>query len=146
MNHKQKIKPNLLDPLIEKKIMKTLVQPKDDYWEPAKITANTFYHDYIKKNVWVVIIIILLILFLIYRYRSVKKEREIKRLNEQYTQSTQSTPKEPDISYDDYVELLMELYQQQKENMLEPTIHRTKEHKRAYPIYPNTNGGSLKKK
>ena len=47
MNANKKIKPNLLDPIIEKKIVKTLNPQEEDYWGPTK---NVFQHFYQKHT------------------------------------------------------------------------------------------------
>ena len=80
MNNTKRIKPNLVDPIIEKKIIKTLAPPKEDYWAPTKNGFQTFYQTYIKPNMAFVIFILLVIVFLIYRYHTVKKDRKRQEL------------------------------------------------------------------
>lgn len=183
MNANKKIKPNLLDPIIEKKIVKTLNPQEEDYWGPTKNVFQLFYQNYIRDNIGLFIIIILIILFLIYRYRFVKKDREAKniehyinnttdqqqhflyqnqlnsfnqinssnKLNDKYhlpeqlSGMTQTEPKSnTNIKSNDenetYAKILMAYYNQQKEMMREP---KYKPSKLVYPMYPNSNGGTL---
>ena len=77
MNNNNKIlKPNLVDPIVEQRIIKTLNPPVEDYWAPTKNSFQSFFRKYIKPNIVFIIIIILFILYLFYRYRMIKKTRE----------------------------------------------------------------------
>lgn len=141
MNNIKHIKPNLIDPILEKKIIKTLNPPKEDYWGPAKNGMQTFYQKYIKPNIILVIIIILIILFLIYRYRSIKKDRKLQQMQQYYQSQPNITNNNTKISkqeIDNYSDLLLTYYNQQKEMMREPTIKSNA--KLAYPMYPYIQG------
>jgi len=76
-----KLKPNLIDPILNQKIIKTLKPNIPDYWEPTKKSCNTFYQKYIKPNLKFIVILILLLLVLLYRYRSIKNRRINKTKN-----------------------------------------------------------------
>jgi len=84
MNNNKHLKPNLLDPIVEKKIMKTLNPPKEDYWAPTKNGFKSVYDKFIRPNIGLVIFIIIIIFFLIYRFRSIKKKREITEVENIY--------------------------------------------------------------
>lgn len=150
MNVNKHVKPNLLDPIIEKKIVKTLNGPDNDYWAPAKTTAASFFDTYIRPHIVLVIFIALIILFLIYRYRMIKSDREIKRIEEEYAakysnyntyvgkntggpniparinkniqamQTNYVTPTQPTVPAIN-TDLLLQYYNQQKELSREPT-------------------------
>lgn len=142
MNNVKQIKPNLVDPLLEKKIIKTLNPPKDNYWAPAKNGLYDFFHNWIRPNIWLVVIIIVLVLFLIYRYRIIKREREIKQLQELYNlQPTVQINDPPKQEIDQYVKSLLAYYNQQKELIREPKSNNGP--KLAYPMYPYAQGGAL---
>lgn len=74
-------KPDLVDKYLILKVKKTL--HKEEYWDPVKNTAKTFYQNAIKPNIPVIIGIILIILFLVYRYRITKEKKE-KQKEEKY--------------------------------------------------------------
>lgn len=171
MNNNKHVKPNLLDPLIGKKIVKTLKQPDNDYWAPTKSSAKNFYDVYIKQNIGLVIFIIIILLFLIYRYRSIKMDRQVRELEEYYNQLQQinqpqsnqlnqpNQPNQPNqinqlnplnplnspkqtkptklskSDLNDYANMVLELYNHQKEKMREPVI-QPKQSNYAYPMYP----------
>ncbi len=80
----KKIKPELIDPYMEKKIIKTLKPKNVDNWEPVKNAVKTFYHNYIRDNIGLCVIILLVIIFFIYRYRYVKKNKEMEMLQQIY--------------------------------------------------------------
>ena len=80
MNDYKYIKPNLADPLLEKKIVKTLTPPNEDYWGPTRTGLNKFYHKFIKPNWGLVVVLILLACFLIYRYRYIKDIRDEQKI------------------------------------------------------------------
>lgn len=157
MNTNKRLKPNLLDPIIEKKIIKTLKPPKEDYWAPTKNTFQSFYQNYIKPNIALVVLIILFIIFLLYRYRTIKKNREQKETTNNNTNCNTNEcykyvekTKEPDPKVKEYAEALVSVYNQQKEALREPKIGNfssrmesaPKQPKLAYPMYPY-KGGSL---
>jgi hypothetical protein len=134
------IKPNLLDPIIGKKIIRTLMPPRDDYWAPVKSSLRTFYQKYIKTNILLVIIIVLIIFFLVYRYHVVKKRKEILELNGIYEYSNNI----PEDS-----KMVLRWYNLQKEHLREPKFNNLMQYKNdgatmmAYPIYPYAEGGTL---
>lgn len=162
MNHKR-LKPNLVDPILQQKLMKTLAPPKEDYWAPTKNIFQIAYQDYIKPNIWLIILVIILLLLLLYRYRTIQNSRykendksSINNLNTSYT--TNQTVVEPinqkkqrNNSINEYAELVMSAYTQQKEDLREPPIIKNnrqfqsnkKNSSFAYPMYPYIKGGSL---
>lgn len=134
---KNKLKPNLVDPILQRRIIKTLsVPPPEDYWEPTKNTLKTLYQKYIKENIYLVVAIIFVIFLLLYRYHITKKKRQQQILDNE---------KDPPKSYAD---LLMDLYKQEKEYLREPTVKKFSSRvdpapitpKFAYPIYPYAKG------
>lgn len=76
MNKNIYLKPKLLDPKIEKKILQILTPPKHDYWGPAKNNLLWLYNNYIKNNFWMILLIILCVIFLLYRYIVIRNRRE----------------------------------------------------------------------
>ncbi|MEM3062060.1 MAG: hypothetical protein QW303_00750 [Nitrososphaerota archaeon] len=162
MNNYKRLKPNLLDPIVEQKIIKTLNPPKEDLWAPAKNSFRNFYQHYIRPNFWIIAIIITVGLLLFYRYRMIKFERENSHIiwnhrekMEQLTCSNLSSKCSQDEhlpqdtkEYDKYARNLLQLYRQQKEEMLEPRISKSSlikngESKFAYPLYPYSKNGIL---
>jgi hypothetical protein len=162
MNNNKRLKPNLLDPIIEKKIIKTLKPPQEDYWAPTKSSFQSFYKNYIRSNMMLVIFIIIIIMFLIYRYRVTKRERETKQLEKIYENmyhtersvipEKQQAIQLPKNDVNEYTNLLLALYNQQKENLREPNIKKFNDRmnpalnngpKFAYPMYPYAEGGSF---
>ena len=156
MNNNKHLKPNLIDPLIERKIMKTLKPPENDYWKPAKSSFKSFFEVYVKPNIGLVIMIVIIIIFLIYRYRIIQKEREARELemtykkiygieipvNNQIQQNNQNKIQQKNTAeINEYTDLLLQLYNQQKEKLREPRIKN--QTKFAYPMYPYAQGGSL---
>lgn len=138
------IKPNLLDPIIGQKIIKTFKPPKSDYWAPVKNSLRSFYQKYIRTNIILVIIIIFIIFFLIYRYHVVKKRKETLELNGINEYNTNN-------NISDHVKEILKWYNMQKEKLREPNFNLGLQHKNndiyrtnmAYPIYPYGNGGTL---
>ncbi len=141
MDNYKYLKPKLVDPIIGKKIIKTLTPPKKDYWEPTKNTCQSFYQNYIKPNIIIIIFIIFVLILLFYRYRVVKEERENKKLNivitEQYVPVNNKSANTNNYQ-DEYAKLLVYLYNQQKEKLREPLISNNP--KLAYPMYPYSKG------
>lgn len=133
MNINKRLKPNLIDPIMEQKIIKTL-KPAD-YWAPTKNVLHDFYKDYIKPNIILIIIIIFICMLLFYRYWTIKNER----INEP------SKKPQPILKYQtlnkNQSDLLLEYYYKQKEASLEP---KPKSMQLAYPLYPYSQGGTLK--
>jgi hypothetical protein len=147
MNNYKHLKPNLLDPIIKKKIIKTLKLPVNDYWAPVKSGLKSFIENYIKPNIGLVVFIILIIIFLIYRYRTIKEEKK-------NTYGTNAPPENKKQLHSDtnghetneYTDLLLQLYNSQKENLREPPIKQNRHiatTKFAYPMYPYAQGGTL---
>lgn len=151
-------KPNLIDPIIRKRIMKTLMPEKPDYWGPTRNSFRSFYNNIIKQNIPLVIFVIFIILFLIYRYRATKRERNEKTISDEQNVPLVATPplgkqnadRKPDPSTDEYAKLLLQYYNQEKESAREPVIKKFSTRmdpapgpKLAYPMYPYTKGGSL---
>ena len=164
MNINKRLKPNLVDPIIGQKIVKTLKPLKEDYWEPTRNIAKSFYNDYIKPNFGVVIFIIIIIILLIYRYRVIKSTRENKLINKPNNPPANTTicnknnckdgscaiQQNNANDIDEYSDALIQLYNQQKENSREPKIKNPNKRmqpangpKLAYPMYAYVPGGSL---
>ena len=163
MNNNKRLKPNLVDPIMSKRIIKTLAPEKPDYWAPTKNGLRSFYNNFIKKNIAFVIIVILFILFLIHRYRSIKKDRDDKIIENidadvmcppvpvvNTNTSINSSGKKKDASTDEYTKLLLQYYNYEKESAREPVIKKFSNRmnpapgpKLAYPMYPYTKGGTL---
>lgn len=173
MNINKHFKPNLLDPIVKKRIVKAMNPPKDDYWAPTKTTARSFYQNYIKSNIGFFIVLVIFILFLFYRYRIIRKNRVTSEIEKTY--KLQDDPNviiyntEPKIEHefnqppkkdihisqkdmDEYAQLLMYLYEQQKDSLREPINKNYSSRmkpakpngpKFAYPVYPYANGGTL---
>ena len=158
MNNNKHLKPNLIDPLIERKIIKTLKPQENDYWKPAKSGFKSFFEVYIKPNIALVVIIVIIIIFLIYRYRIIQKEREAREVEIAYkkmygieTSTNDQEKQQPNnknniqqknaAEINEYTDLLLQLYNQQKEKLREPRIKN--QAKFAYPMYPYAQGGSL---
>ncbi len=153
MNNNKHLKPKLLDPIIEKKIIKTLNPVKEDYWEPTKNGFRSAYENYIKPNFLLVFFIIIVILFLIYRYRIIRNRRELVETEKKY-KITDNMPSQSSIidnknqnqseyASDEQTQLLLHLYNKQKEKMREPPIKNSKSPQFAYPMYPYGHGGTL---
>lgn len=151
MNNNKRLKPNLLDPIIGQKIIKTLNPPVEDYWAPTKNNFVSFYHNYIKQNTSLIIMIVIIILFLIYRYRITKKERESLELEQNYLSTENTLPPRqaqktiPKEELNEYTNMLLNFYNQQKETLREPSIETKQIQKGtgvklAYPMYPYSKG------
>lgn len=147
MNTNKRLKPNLLDPAIPQKIIKTLNPPKPDYWAPTKSTFQNIYQNYIRPNFGLIIVIIIICLLLLYRYRVIKGDRENKQ--ELKIEQPKVIVSNPQI--DEYTNTIINAYNQQKEILREPPIKYVKNQKLnqnvgpkfAYPMYPYGAGGSL---
>lgn len=117
-------KPSLLDPKIEQRIIRTLNPPVGDYWQPAKSGFGDFFQKYIKPNITIVIVICIIALFLIYRYHSVKKEKEMRHIASMYKSTIKAPVQKPidvsELSNDDYANILLHLYNMQKDTAREP--------------------------
>lgn len=142
MNNNKHLKPNLINPVIEKKIMKTLQPPQYDYWAPTKNTCRNFYRDYLRSNVALIFVMLIVILFLIYRYRVTKNKKQLLPLKE--------LPDQSNHFIDQYTNLLINAYEQEHELQREPKYHNKINHHSAktyyknrsiaYPIYPYQGG------
>lgn len=153
MNQNKKLKPNLLDPLLEKKIIKTLTPVQDDYWGPTKNFLKNVFEKYIKPNIFLIIIIIIIVILLIYRYRITKKDRQKKEtMNHESRENIVHDNKDELIKkqINDYANLVLAAYNRQKEDEREPIVnHRFISKKSdstmnfAYPMFPYAKGGTL---
>jgi|SRR5271154_4061104 len=166
MNKNNRLKPNLLDPIIKQKIIKTLNPVKEDYWEPTKNIFQTFYQKYIRPNIYLILFIIFILLVLLYRYRVIQKDRQ-KNTEMANEMPDNEMPNNESNEINDYTNLIMTAYNQQKEDSREPPIKKFSERvepapiktnlknnlknnlkknqmpRFAYPIYPYAKGGSL---
>lgn len=124
----QKLKPNLVDPILNQKIIKTLKPTVPDYWEPTKKGCNTLYQKYVKPNLKFIIILLILIFILLYRYRLIKN----RRLNK---------PKKIE-NRNDYSDYFINDYMKQKDEYHEKKINK-KLKPLVYPIYPQHGDGVL---
>jgi len=187
MNNNKKLRPNLLDPILEKKIIKTLKPPKEDYWAPTKNIFQNIYQNYIRPNVYLIIIIVIICLILLYRYRMIRNDRAKKidemnqshAYNHQYLQENfqsnivqpvivQPAIVQPSVAQqnsvlDQYANMVLNVYNEQKEESREPRLKKINERMKpakikgsntdsikrqpgprfAYPIYPYAKGGIL---
>lgn len=145
MNNSKHLKPNLVDPLISKKIIKTLDTSKENYWEPAKNSFWSFYQNYIRPNIFLIIVIIVILILLLFRYRIIKNNRETKTTNTPIIQHQPTSKKSTDTQ--EYADLMMHLYNHHKEILREPNNTQDLTQKNpiqfAYPMYPYAKGGSL---
>uniref|UniRef100_A0A6C0CAY6 Uncharacterized protein n=1 Tax=viral metagenome TaxID=1070528 RepID=A0A6C0CAY6_9ZZZZ len=121
--NEKRIKPTLVDPYVRQKIIKTIKPSKVNYWGPTKNAAQYFYEDYIRPNLFSVILIGIFVMILIYRYTLTQKDKLLRELN------NEEKIKNPDL------DMAMLLYRYQKEMSLEPE-NKTKV---SYPIYPYVN-------
>src|SRR3984885_14952219 len=130
----KRIKPNLLDPSFGRKITKTLNPPKENYWEPTQKFLQNVYTKYIKQNIYIIIFI--------YRYKKTQQDRIKNKTNS-------------DNFIEDYSNLALETYNQDKELSREPKMIKQHNSKRIeyakndinpklmYPLYPYTKDGTL---
>lgn len=115
MNRKQ-FEPNLIDPIVGKKIINSMKPIEEDYWGSARDMYNKIIDKIVKPNMVLIIIIILVVIYLIYRYRNIKHKNRISELN-----------KNEDINKknnDEYTDLLKQLYKYEIERTTEPSIKR----------------------
>ena len=139
MYNRKHIKPDLFDAMIGKKIIKTLKPPADDYWEPTRNGLSSVWENYIRPNIWFIVGVVVVLVFLIYRYRSIKAEREAqkvadvyksyygpyvgpngRRLSPENWSPSEYIPGRPKTSMDQYADMVLEIYNYQKENAREP--------------------------
>jgi hypothetical protein len=140
----KRIKPNLIDPVLEKRIIKTLNPPKEDYWGPTKSGFHSFYNEYIKPNFFFILLFIFFILFLIYRYRMInraKQDNPINQIHQPYIKHHPLNVMSSDIKQ--YNDMLLQLYNQHKELLREPKKETSDKANFAYPMYPYGKGGAL---
>ncbi|AZL89263.1 hypothetical protein QKC54_gp0569 [Megavirus baoshan] len=138
------LKPNLVDPIFEKKIIKTLNPTVQDYWAPTKIGLRYLFQNFIRPNILLIIFLIIIALLLFYRYQVVKNNRETKKLEQMYpgksnNNNNNNIDASADInSVDKYKDVLLYLYNQQKETMREPKTKKKHDitDNFAYPVYP----------
>lgn len=122
------MKPNLVHPNLKKKITTVLVPPQEDYWEPAKTGAKSFYQNYIRPNIWIIVVFIIIILILFYRYRITKEK---KKLEKQYPQDVNMEEKKEN---DELVKRVMQEYEKEKERLREP-IRKMDSRQTVPPVY-----------
>lgn len=103
------LKPKLLDPLLQRKIINTL-NPQTNNWILLKSASKDFYDNYIYKNMFLIILVLLLLLFLFYRYRITKLERTREMYYALYTPEN------------NYSKQIINMYDLQKEYMREPEV------------------------
>lgn len=123
MNNVKSMKPNLLNPIVEKKLKKTLLPTKENTWEPIKQFGYNIWRNFIRKNIVIIVIILLIVIFLVYRYRVVKKRKE----DQEFIGSNNSEQLK-------HTQMLLDYYKLQKELAREPKFEL------AYPMYPYTKG------
>ena len=156
MNNNKRLKPNLIDPLIGKKIVRTLKPPQEDYWAPTKNSFQTIYQKYIKPNTVLIILLVIFLIWLFWRYRLIKNQRQISpsKLVTPANDLVKQTLCSGDVqeNTNEYANLLLQLYNQQKEQTREPRVKqfnnrvqpaKIDQPKFAYPMYPYAKGGSL---
>lgn len=146
------LKPNLVDSLIKKRIIKTLKPVPQDYWAPTKTTFRSLFESIIKPNLFFIIFFIVILILLYYRYHDTKKKRKEESLDttnkivetDTFVEdfNIQCTDKKcvitPKIKNESNV--LLSMYMKEKEKMREPyvkNIEREISSKEAYPTYPN---------
>jgi len=136
----QRLKPDLLNPILKQKIIQTINPPREDYWGPVKDLFSDIYMDYIKPNIYLVIFIIIIIIILIYRYNVTQEKRRLQLLHPRLHHNN-NTINDKQIDSND---LALLIYNQQKENSREPSINTSNGY--AYPIYPHygSNGYLMK--
>lgn len=82
------LKPNLIDPLLTNRIVKTLKPATQDYWGPTRNLAQNVYQKFIKPNIYFFLFILFIIIVLLFRYRSIKLEREHKEYDRNSSNTT----------------------------------------------------------
>lgn len=142
----KKIKPNLVDDYLSKKVVNVINPPKKDYWEPTKLTIKSFYQNVIRPNWLIVVIIFIICVLLIYRYRIVQERRTDTQIDTQIDTPIEEKPKlksNAKDELDDYAKIILEQYNKEKELSLEPKIIQKNNSGFAYPMYPYHPGGEF---
>lgn len=142
------IKPDLVNPVIRQRIIKTIQPPGKTQWKPVKKFFSSLYEDYIIPNIYLVLFIIFVIFVLIYRYKITRdnrkkssKESNSKLLDHLNAEITSPNNQQKEVVKDlinkkeinQIPDLAMLMYNQQKEHLREP-MKRSKNF--AYPVYP----------
>lgn len=134
------IKPDLINPVIRQRIIKTIQPPGETQWKPVKKFFSSLYEDYIIPNIYLVLFIIFVIFVLIYRYKITRDNRkksskesnsEIISPDNQQKEAVKDLVNKKEINQ--IPDLAMLMYNQQKEHLREP-VKRSKNF--AYPVYP----------
>jgi hypothetical protein len=137
MNINKKIKPNLTNPILKQKIIKTINPPINDYWKPTKNFIVHVYEDYIKPNFISIIILFIFLMILCYRYRLTQQKKIYQNYNVK-TNDNININTNPNIQMSNS-DIALLLYNYQKELSREPHVNgsvpRTKKNY-SYPIYP----------
>jgi len=123
------IKPDLLNPVIRQRLVKTITTPEKQYWKPVTKFFSNLYENYIIPNIYLVLFIIFIIFVLIYRYKITQDNRKKKSPN-----NVENVAVPEYLRYSE-PELALMLYQQQRENSREPKSVKKKMDS-AYPVYP----------
>jgi len=123
MNPNKYVKPNLVDPQIRKKLINTIKPTKVSYWEPTKGFAQYFYEDYIRPNLFSVILIGIFVIILIYRYTMSQRNKLISKFEDEDDKKKKR----------ENIDIGMLLYAYEKERSLEPKLRPT-------PSYSYANG------
>lgn len=136
MNTNKQLKPNLVNPIVKEKIIRTLNPPKEDYWAPTKNVFQSFYQNYIKPNIYLILFLIFLIVLLVYRYRIIKSR---KTQNKSNTDIANKKDKPENIN-DEYIDAAFQIYKQQKDEYYEPKLKSKNKSGYAYPMFPYQDG------
>lgn len=118
----QHIEPNLLDSVIRNKIIQKLNPPKEEYWKPASTTAKNIYVKYVRTNIWFFVLLVAIIIFLIYRYFDIRNKNKIKIYQKHVREAYGIEAPIKKTLYDDYKDILLSAYYQQKERSREPDL------------------------
>ena len=133
------IKPDLINPVIRQRIVKTIQPLGETQWKPVKKFFSSLYEDYIIPNIYLVLFIIFIIFVLIYRYKITRDNR--KKTNESDSNIISPNNQQKDAvrelvnkkETNQIPDLAMLMYNQQKEHSREP-VKRGKNF--AYPVFP----------
>ena len=134
MNKFTSNRPNLLDPLVTKKIIRTLNSKSNGHFLPVKNTFTSIYTHIILPNIIGIVVIFIAIIVLLYRYRITSNKRTVDALSSNIYNQKQ---------YDD-TDLLIDIYTHQKEVSREPKKKQPPQTNESpelvYPMYPSTLG------
>ena len=140
-------KPNLIDPIFQKKIVTRLTPPPlEDYWAPTKDHAHSIWQNIIKPHILLMLVIICIIIFLLHRYLNIKKKKHdepLKTTKDNLFENKYSNNKE-----EDDFKLMLYLYNKQKDSLREPVVRLKSSRafkdnnktEMAYPVYPYGSG------